>query len=143
MASYPLVFRTSRWILAIVGGGLAICVAGARHFSHRPGDSLETFGFAGLAIMFAIGLVEGLHARVVLGTATLEIVSNFRRTVVPRGDVVRAVGEKGVPVAIELRSGAWLKLPSLGTGPHANTIRAWLRSDPQRALDGEKQRPLL
>jgi hypothetical protein len=131
MAAYPLAFRTSRWILALVAAGLAISVAGSWHFSKGPGAAIETFGFVGLAVMFTIGLIEGLVARVVLGIRTLEIVSNFRGTEVPRTDIVRAVGEKGVPVAVELRSGGWLKLPALGTGPHANTVRAWLRNAPE------------
>jgi hypothetical protein len=65
----------------------------------------------------------------VLGAESLEIVSNFKRRSVPRSEIVRAVGEKGVPVAVELRSGGWLKLPPLGSGPHANTVRAWIRQD--------------
>ena len=89
MAEYPLVFRTSRWILGIVGVSLTICVAGAVHFSSRPGSSLETFGLGGLAVLFAIGLADGLFARVVLGIEFLEIVSNFRRIRVRRADIGR------------------------------------------------------
>lgn len=138
MARYPLTFRTSVWVLAIVAAGLAISVTGAWHFSNRQGASLEKFGFFALTFLFAVGLIEGLVARVVLGMQTLEIVSNFKRTEVARSEIVRAVGEKGVPVAVELRSGGWLRLPALGTGPHANTIRAWLRNPPQpRAPEGE------
>ena len=131
MAEYPLAFRTSLWVLGLVSCGLVISVAGTWYFSSRTGASIETFGFIGLSIMFAAGLVEGLLARVVLGTELLEMVSNFKRTRVRREEIVRAVGERGVPVAVELRSGGWLKLPALGTGPHANTVRAWLRNAPQ------------
>jgi hypothetical protein len=128
MLQFPIVYRTSRWLLAMVGVGLAISIAGVWIFRQRAGAVVETIGLGALAALFALGIVEGLTARVVLGVERLDILSNFRRTSVARSEVVRAVGEKGVPVAIQLRSGAWLKLPTLGTGPHANTLRAWIRS---------------
>lgn len=127
MIQFPLVFKTSRWVLGIVAAGLAICVAGTLHFSRQPGAELEVVALTGLTLLFAVGLVEGLTARVELNLETLEVVTNFRRRAIPRAEVIRAVGEKGVPVAIELRSGGWLKLPRLGTGPHANTVRAWIK----------------
>ena len=130
MDRLPLVFRLSPWVLGIVAAGLAISVAGTVLFADRAGASLETAGLAGLALLFAVGLAEGLTSRVVLTVDALEIRSNFRRTSIPRAEILRAVGEKGVPVVVQLRSGRWVKLPVLGSGPHANTLRAWIRRTP-------------
>jgi hypothetical protein len=126
----PLVYRTSPWVLGIVALGLAISVAGTVLFARRADRWPELGLFAVLDVLFAAGLVEGLTARIVLGTDALEIRSKFQRASHPRGDFIRAVGEKGVPVALERRSGGWVKLPSLGSGPHANTVRAWIRKAP-------------
>jgi len=123
----PVTYRISLWLLGIIAMGLVISAAGAVLFAGREGESVEAVGLAGLAILFAVGIVEGLASRVVLGAESLEVVSSFKRTTVPRAEIVRVVGEKGVPVAVQLRSGEWLKLPRLGTGPHANTVRAWVK----------------
>lgn len=129
-------FRTSAWILALVAAGLALSVAGFLVFRTEPDEVWTTLGFAGLGIAFATGLLEAATARVVLEPEALEVVSNFRRRRIPRSDVVCAVGEKGVPVAIELRTGGWYKLPTLGTGPHANTLRAWIRRQVEPPAEG-------
>jgi hypothetical protein len=102
-------------------------VAGAILFWRRPEDRLEWIGFVGFAIFGAVAIAEAATARVVLGESELEIVSNFRRRRYDRAGFVRVVGEKGVPVALERREGGWVKLPSFAGGPHANTVRAWLK----------------
>jgi hypothetical protein len=42
-------------------------------------------------------------------------------------DIVRVEEAKGVPTAILLTSGQWVKLPSVGIGL-GNSIRAWLKT---------------
>jgi hypothetical protein len=103
-----------------------ISVVGIRHFSSQRGSALAIFVFGMLSAVFAIGLVEAITARVVLSPDFIEIVSNFRRKRVLRTEILRIVAEKGTPIALELRSGGWLKLPSVGT-IHPDTIRAWLK----------------
>lgn len=124
---WPVAFRTSPWMYALLAIAEGMFVAGAVLFWRRPDDRLAWVGFVGLAAFGAVAIAEAATARVVLGESELEIVSNFRRRRYQRSDLVRVVGEKGVPVAIERRQGGWIKLPSLGSGPHANTVRTWLR----------------
>jgi hypothetical protein len=114
----------------MVALGLLISIAGTVFFVVRAERWLEIALFALLDVLFVAGVAEGLTARVTLGAEALEIVSNFKRTIVPRDDLLRVVGEKGVPVALERRSGGWVRLPSLGSGPHPNTVRAWIRRTP-------------
>jgi len=46
------------------------------------------------------------------------------------------VAEKGAPVSIERASGGWLRLPAT-SGPHPNTLRAWLRRGGTEATASE------
>lgn len=125
---WPRSFRTSPWMYAMLAVAQAMFSAGAIFFRGRPDDRVVWLTFVGLAVFGVVAIAEAATARVVLGETELEIVSNFRRRRYDRADLVRVVGEKGVPVAVERRQGGWIKLPSLGSGPHANTVRAWLRS---------------
>jgi len=111
-------------LLALAEG---MFVAGAVLFWRRPDDRLAWVAFVGIAVFGVVAIAEAATARVVLGETELEIVSNFRRRRYDRAGFVRVVGEKGTPVALERREGGWIQLPSLGSGPHANTVRAWLR----------------
>lgn len=125
---WPRVFRTSPWMHALLAVAQAMFSAGAIFFWGRPDDRGVWLLFVGLAVFGVVAIAEAATARVVLGETELEIVSNFRARRYDRAGFVRVVGEKGVPVALERREGGWIKLPSLGSGPHANTVRAWLRS---------------
>lgn len=127
MAQQRLEFRTLRWVLLLVAGAFVGCLLGAAGLFRTQGVTATTLGLAGLAIFFGVALLESMMARVVLDADHLEIVSNFRRIVVPRSDLVRAVAEKGVPVALERASGGWVRLPGTLTGPHVNSLRAWLQ----------------
>lgn len=120
------VFRSAGWMRLLLALGVGLSVAGATIlFSQGPGV-LYASGLAALALLFVVGLAESLTSRVALDVDALRIRSNFRNTTVPRAQIVRVSGEKGVAVAVQLQSGAWLKLPSHGGGPHASTVRAWL-----------------
>lgn len=128
-------FRTARWVLLVAGASFAGCLVGALLLLRSSGVNATALGLAGLAALFAAGLAEGLVARAVLAPDHLEIFSNFRRTVVPRSDLVRAVAEKGAPIALERASGGWIRLPGTLAGPHINTVRAWL----ERTRSGDEE----
>lgn len=133
---WPRVFRTSPWMYALLAVAQAMFTAGAIFFRGRPDDRVAWLAFVGFAVFGVVALAEAATARVVLGETELEIVSNFRRRRYDRAGFVRVVGEKGVPVAVECRQGGWIKLPSLGSGPHANTVRAWLKRTESERADG-------
>ncbi|GMU66291.1 MAG: hypothetical protein AMXMBFR36_25650 [Acidobacteriota bacterium] len=132
---WPRVFRTSPWMYALLAVAQAMFTAGALFFRGRPDDRWVWLTFVGFAVFGGVAIAEAATARVALGETELEIVSNFRRRRYHRADLVRVVGEKGVPVAIERRQGGWIRLPSLGSGPHANTVRAWLRGTGTDRMD--------
>ena len=125
MIELPRTYRTSFWVIGIVLAGLGISVAGFLLFKREPDEVWVTLGFGGLVVAFALGLADCLTSRVRLTADSLEVRSNFKRKVLLASEVVRVVAEKGAPVALQLRRGGWFHLPSLGTGPHPNTLRAW------------------
>lgn len=130
-------FRTARWLLGVLAG---VCIGFAllAGFLYRA-EGVTTTGIAlgALAVLFAAGLVEGKMARVVLRPDHLEVVSNFRRIVVPRADIVRVVAEKGAPISLERASGGWIKLSGGVAGLHANTLRAWIKRSAASSNDGQ------
>ena len=127
MIELPQTYRPSFWVIGTILAGLGISIAGLLLFRREPDEFWTTLGFGGLVVAFALGLADGLSSRVQLSADSLEVKSNFRRRKVVPSDVVRVVAEKGAPVALELRQGGWFRLPSFGTGPHPNTLRAWVR----------------
>lgn len=120
------VFRQPRWIAAGLALMTVACVAGAVAFAGDGGEAWWAIGLALLAVLFAAGVADAVTTRVELHEDSLEIVSNFRRSVVARSELRRVVAEKGAPVSIERASGGWVRLPA-AAGPHPNTLRAWLR----------------
>jgi hypothetical protein len=119
-------FRNGWGLHLFVAFGIAFSLYGAIvHF--RSGGMFLSFGLGGLALLFAYGLAEGLMARVVLTPDHIEIVSGFRRTVIPKSELVGVSWAKGTPVTLERASGGLVRLPLGMGGPHPNTIRAWLR----------------
>jgi hypothetical protein len=132
-------YRTARWVLVVLAASAAGSLVLATFLLRGLGSSATAWTLFGLGLLFLLGFAEGLMSRVLLAADRLEIVANFRKTVIPRSELVRAVAEKGCPVVVELRSGGWIKLPTALTGPHPNTLRAWItRGAPadERARDG-------
>ena len=126
MVELPQTYRTSRWIVGVVVAFIGISVTGLVHFS-QTGEIVEALGFGAFLFLGAMALVECATNRVVLTKSTLEVREWFKtRTLLP-SQITRVVAEKGAPVALELREGGWFKMPKLGTGPHPNSLRAWVK----------------
>jgi hypothetical protein len=124
-------YRAAVWVRALIALGAAVSIAGATALIAEQSPLWQVLLLALLALCFIAGLVESFTSRVVLSPESLQITSNFKTTTVARSEIVRVEGLKGVPAAVELRSGGWLRLPSNGSGPHPNTVRAWLRGSPE------------
>jgi len=56
---------------------------------------------------------------------------SFRKTVIPKNEIVRVTWEAGCGVSLLLSDGAWAKLPDLGENSQGltNSLRAWLRAN--------------
>jgi hypothetical protein len=122
-------FVAPSWLRAIlVVGALAAC-SGASVLIHQNGLSTGSGVLGALAVLILAGLADSLLCRVVLYPDRLVIVSNFRKREYQRMQFNRATWSKGVPVALELVEGGWVKLPDFVTGgPGVLSIfRAWLQ----------------
>lgn len=81
-----------------------------------------------MTFMATVGSLEAMTCRVELWEESMIIVSNFKKRYFPRSAFSKVVGERGVPVALQTTSGAWVTLPyALAGGPSvAATVRKWL-----------------
>jgi hypothetical protein len=137
MADERREFRMVRWLHLLTASGVVFAGYGAFTLFRSEGPTLLCLVSAGLAILFVLGLAEGFAARVVLAPDPIEIVSNFRRTVIPRSELTKVTWAKGMPVILERTSGDFVRLPIGLSGPHPNTLRAWIRRGSSRC-DAER-----
>lgn len=86
--------------------------------------------FLACGTVFALGgIIETLLLRIRLTDDALLVTDLRGRRSYSIADIVRVEEAKGVPTAILLTSGQWVKLPSVGTDV-GNSIRAWLKHRP-------------
>jgi len=79
--------------------------------------------------VFAVaGFIDAMTARVELNNESIVIVQNLIRREYPRSMFVKVTWGKGMPVALQSKSGEWVRLPGVGKSSQAvvNTLRAWL-----------------
>ena len=71
-------------------------------------------------------IIESVIARVELTDDTLVATDLRGRRRYARVDIEKVEETRGAPTAIKLKSGPWVKLPSVGSDM-GNSIRAWLK----------------
>ncbi len=121
------VFRADGWVGWVVLAGCVVSCIGALALFLSEGSGLYSAGLVLLASFFLVAYLENRHTRVQLTDDQLLVAVNFRAHYYARSDLLRVVAEKGCPVAIETRSGAWIQLPETISSLHPNTLRAWIR----------------
>lgn len=123
----PRTFRAAVWLIVVVVLGLAAFCAATWFMYRQEGISFTMLGLAVGSALALGGLADVLTTRVTLEADAIESFAKFRYRRIPRADIIRVVAEKGCPIALELRTGGWAKLPELGGRLHPNTLRAWLK----------------
>lgn len=124
------VFSRSRWVTLFAAvAALAFCVLASRSVA-MTGWSLVSIGLSVLALFAFVGLLDALTCRVTLKGDALLVVHNLRCVRYSRGEIVTASWAAGVPVAIQLPSGRWVRLPTVGSSNErlARALLAWLRA---------------
>jgi hypothetical protein len=93
------------------------------------GWSWVSIGLTLGSIMGLAGVIETLALKISL-TDDAMLVTDYRgRRRYAMADIARVEEAKGVPTAILLKDGRWVKLPAVGSDL-GNSIRAWLRHRP-------------
>lgn len=82
----------------------------------------------GLVLALA-GVIESFALKVQLTDEAMFVTDYRGRRRYPLTDIVRVEQAKGVPTAILLKDGRWVKLPAVGSDL-GNSIRAWLKHRP-------------
>jgi hypothetical protein len=122
------VFKRGDAVLAMVAGATLLFIVGALMTYRHSGWTWVSIGLTLAAIVFGGGgMVETVVERVELTPDALVIRRLWGTRRIPIEQIERVEEAKGVPPAVRLRDGQWLKLPEVG-GNFGNSARAWLRA---------------
>jgi hypothetical protein len=125
-------FRSPPWVKVVASTCALLFITGGFVSYYTRGWSWVTIVFVGLALFGVAGAFDAFTQRIELHDERIVIVRNLRRREYPRDLFVKAQWGKGVPVALQTVSGAWVQLPGVGASNQGlvNTLRAWIKSSP-------------
>ena len=118
--------------------GLAIMVAVAATFFILDESRLWKLGGLTLGLVFLLGFADAMTAFVSLGEHDLIVRSNFRARRILIKDITKVVRAKGCPLALQMRTGEWDRLPDWcesGIG-FQNRIEARIKRSPASDISG-------
>jgi hypothetical protein len=121
------VFRAGAKMLALMVGVTLLFAAVACGAYLSGGWNWVSVSMGLVAGIIGVGgIVEAVVVRIDLTDDALVVTDLTGRRRFAIGDIERISQEKGVPPAIRLKDGTWVKLPSVGSEP-GNSVRAWLK----------------
>jgi hypothetical protein len=120
-------FRAGKAMIVVSVLTALIFAAGAVMTYRLHGWYWVSIVLACASILGLAAIIETLALRVLLTDDAMLVTDLRGRRSYSITDIVRVEEAKGVPTAILLTSGQWVKLPSVGTGL-GNSIRAWLKT---------------
>ena len=122
-------FRTVPWIRILTFVIASGSIAAAVYFYRQEGLTWICAFFIGFSILGVAGIVESFSMYILLGETEISFRETFRKTAIPRSDIVKVTWEAGCGVSLLLSDGTWVKVPDLGQNSQGltNSIRSWLR----------------
>ncbi len=115
-------------MLLLLVGLTALFAAGAFAIWRASGWNWMAVFLAGAALILGMGgIAETLLLRIELTDDAIVITDLRGRRRYAIADIERIEEAKGVPPAIRLKDGRWVKLPSLAANL-GNSVRAWLKA---------------
>jgi len=107
---------------------LTLGFAAGAIFTYRTGGwSWVSVGFALATAVLGLGsVIESLVQRIELTDDAVVVTRLTGKQRILRDSIQRVEEAKGVPPALLLRSGEWVRLPSVGSYV-GNSIRSWLK----------------
>lgn len=124
------VLRASPLLLGVVTAAEILFLAGTWVLYRSEGLNLRTLFLAGAAVAGTIGLADALTRRIVLAPDALQVSGLWGCRSYAKRDIVGVTEEKGVPAALRLADGRWVRLPPDVGRSIGNSIRAWLKAEP-------------
>ena len=122
-------FRVVPWIRISITVITAGSIAAAAYFYQQEGLTWISAFFMGFSMFGAAGIVESFSMYILLGETEIRFRETFRKTAIPKSDIVKVTWEAGCGVSLLLSDGTWAKVPDLGQNSRGltNSIRSWLR----------------
>lgn len=104
-------------------------IAAAAYYYSQEGLSWTSAFFIGFSILTVAGVVESFTMYILLEDKQISFRETFRKTAIPKSDIVKVTWEAGCGVSLLLSDGTWAKVPDLGHNSQGltNSIRSWLR----------------
>ena len=122
------VFRASPgWVLTFVGL-TGLFAAGALMTYRTRGWTWVSIGMLFATVVLGVGsIIESLVQRIELTDDAMVVTRLWGKTTYSVAEIDRISEERGVPPALLLKNGRWVKLPSVASNL-GNSVRAWLKS---------------
>jgi hypothetical protein len=119
-------FRAGKGLIAGSLLSALIFAAGAVMTYRLQGWNWVSVGLTCASVLGLAGVIETFALRIRLTDDAMLVTDARGRRRYPVSDIARVEEAKGVPAAILLKSGRWVRLPPVGSDL-GNSIRAWLR----------------
>ena len=112
----------------VMVGCTALFAIGTVMTYRARGWTWESMGMAAATVGLGFGsIIETLLLRIELTDDAMIVTELSGRRRYAMADIERIEEAKGVPPALLLKDGRWVKLPSVGNNL-GNSVRAWLRA---------------
>jgi hypothetical protein len=121
------VFRAGPWMVLLLVG-VTLLFAGMAFAAWRTGGwTWVSLSLAAASVILGLGgILETLLLRIELTDDAMLVTDLRGRRRYAMADIERVEEAKGVPPALLLRDGRWVKLPSVAASL-GNSVRAWLK----------------
>ena len=122
-------FRVVPWLRILIFAVASGSIAAAAYYYGQEGLTWISAFFIGFSIFCVAGVIESFTMYILLDEKEIRFRETFRKTAIPKSDIVRVTWEAGCGVSLLLSDGTWAKVPDLGHNSQGmtNSIRSWLR----------------
>ncbi len=123
-------FRVVPWVRTLILVVASGSIAAAAYYCRQEGLTWVCAFFVGFSLLGVAGVVESFSMYIFLDETEIRFRETFRKTAIPKSDIVRVTWEAGCGVSLLLSDGTWARVPDLGHNSQGltNSIRSWLSS---------------
>jgi hypothetical protein len=120
--------RTAPWIYGMLSASLVLATLGAFALN-APETEWLMWSLVAFSALLVAGLLEAVTTRIETRDETIEIVSKFKKIVIPKSSIQQVSWEKGEAPFLKLTNGSFVVLPETGRNSQrvAISVRSWLK----------------